>query len=233
VTIVIRLRGVWLGALTVALSAMVLAAGALATTTVTIGQTFANANSSCSGDFSIVQTTVSAGASYAVPSGNWNITTWSTYANGGSMGLMVIRPTATPGSYRVVGESQVQTLAAASALQTFNLNTVTDPPIAVQGGDLLGFWATGGTQGCALVTDPGDTYVFGGPGPEPSVGTVISTSSQDTRRLDISATLTPALPTTKDACKNGGWQSFGVFKNQGDCVSFVATGGKNPPGGPA
>jgi hypothetical protein len=27
-----------------------------------------------------------------------------------------------------------------------------------------------------------------------------------------------------------GWRDFGVFKNQGDCVSFVATGGKNPPG---
>ena len=31
----------------------------------------------------------------------------------------------------------------------------------------------------------------------------------------------PALPTTKDECKNGGWRTFGVFKNQGDCVSFV------------
>ena len=37
------------------------------------------------------------------------------------------------------------------------------------------------------------------------------------------------LPTSKDRCKNGGWKTFGVFKNQGDCVSFVATGGKNPP----
>jgi hypothetical protein len=40
----------------------------------------------------------------------------------------------------------------------------------------------------------------------------------------------PILPTSKDQCKDGGWQSFGVFKNQGDCVSFVATHGKNPPG---
>jgi hypothetical protein len=39
------------------------------------------------------------------------------------------------------------------------------------------------------------------------------------------------LPTRTDECKNGGWQSDGVFKNQGDCVSFVATGGKNPPAG--
>jgi hypothetical protein len=37
-------------------------------------------------------------------------------------------------------------------------------------------------------------------------------------------------PTTADQCKKGGWQVFGIFKNQGDCVSYVATGGKNPPG---
>jgi hypothetical protein len=37
------------------------------------------------------------------------------------------------------------------------------------------------------------------------------------------------LPRTKDECKHGGWQTYGIFKNQGDCVSFVATGGKNPP----
>jgi hypothetical protein len=36
----------------------------------------------------------------------------------------------------------------------------------------------------------------------------------------------PPMPSTKDDCKNGGWESYGVFKNQGDCVSWVATGGK-------
>jgi hypothetical protein len=41
----------------------------------------------------------------------------------------------------------------------------------------------------------------------------------------------PPLPTSKAQCKNGGWRDFGVFRNQGDCVSFVATGGKNPPAG--
>lgn len=34
-----------------------------------------------------------------------------------------------------------------------------------------------------------------------------------------------------DSCKDGGWQQFtsspGPFKNQGDCVSYYATGGKN------
>lgn len=36
-------------------------------------------------------------------------------------------------------------------------------------------------------------------------------------------------PTSKDQCKNGGWTTFNnpAFKNQGDCVSYVATGGKH------
>lgn len=39
-------------------------------------------------------------------------------------------------------------------------------------------------------------------------------------------------PVTKDECKKGGWQDFdGMFKNQGDCVSFVATDGRNPGSG--
>ena len=31
-------------------------------------------------------------------------------------------------------------------------------------------------------------------------------------------------------CKKGGWVTFGIFKNQGDCVSFVMTRDTNPPG---
>ena len=40
---------------------------------------------------------------------------------------------------------------------------------------------------------------------------------------------TPPVPTTKAQCKNGGWRNYSGFKNQGDCVSFIATGGKNGP----
>jgi hypothetical protein len=46
---------------------------------------------------------------------------------------------------------------------------------------------------------------------------------------DITIHDAPPLPTSKEQCKNGAWQQFG-FRSQGDCVSFVATGGKNPPG---
>ena len=41
----------------------------------------------------------------------------------------------------------------------------------------------------------------------------------------------PLLPTSAEQCKKDGWRAYGVFKNQGDCVSFVATRGKNPPAG--
>jgi len=40
------------------------------------------------------------------------------------------------------------------------------------------------------------------------------------------------LPTSKDQCKKGGWRQYGDFKNQGDCVSFVATRGRNEPANP-
>ena len=39
------------------------------------------------------------------------------------------------------------------------------------------------------------------------------------------------FPTSKEQCKNGGWRRFPGFKNQGDCVSFVASGDKTPPAG--
>lgn len=42
---------------------------------------------------------------------------------------------------------------------------------------------------------------------------------------------TGGLPTTGDQCQKGGWAAYGVFKNHGDCVSFVATKGKNLPAG--
>jgi hypothetical protein len=44
------------------------------------------------------------------------------------------------------------------------------------------------------------------------------------------------IPSDKGECKGGGWQTFvnvntgrPIFRNQGDCVSFLATGGGNPP----
>jgi hypothetical protein len=45
--------------------------------------------------------------------------------------------------------------------------------------------------------------------------------------LAFQASFSSPLPTSKAQCMNGGWKNFGTtFKNQGDCVSFVASGGK-------
>jgi hypothetical protein len=46
------------------------------------------------------------------------------------------------------------------------------------------------------------------------------------------STITFETPTSKDQCKNGGWSNYTdangtPFKNQGDCVSYVATGGRH------
>lgn len=32
-------------------------------------------------------------------------------------------------------------------------------------------------------------------------------------------------------CKKGAWEDWGVFKNQGDCVSYIVTNGRNAPAG--
>ena len=49
--------------------------------------------------------------------------------------------------------------------------------------------------------------------------------------VDGSVTVTDARPSpaSKDQCKNGGWRNFPGFMNQGDCVSYVATRGRNQP----
>ena len=68
----------------------------------------------------------------------------------------------------------------------------------------------------------------------PGAGYTIGSSNSDTLTIADNDDPTPVpgtMPTSKDDCKKGGWQAFGVFKNQGDCVSWVATGGKNPPAG--
>ena len=41
----------------------------------------------------------------------------------------------------------------------------------------------------------------------------------------VSSLPTPSLPTAKQQCTNGGWKAFSGFKNQGDCVSYVAPRG--------
>ncbi len=52
--------------------------------------------------------------------------------------------------------------------------------------------------------------------------TVTVTRGGVTSALAAGAT-TASAPQSKDDCKKGGWAAYGIFKNQGSCVSSVAT----------
>jgi hypothetical protein len=79
-----------------------------------------------------------------------------------------------------------------------------------------------------------DVYIIFDEGTDtPATGTVGTPGTVHIDNISVNNQVvgSPTSPTTKDECKNGGWQNFNpAFKNQGDCVSFVATGGKNQPG---
>ena len=61
--------------------------------------------------------------------------------------------------------------------------------------------------------------------------TTEATTTTTTEATTTTTTEAPGnMPTSKDQCKKGGYENFG-FRNQGQCVSFVASDGRS--GGPA
>ena len=59
-----------------------------------------------------------------------------------------------------------------------------------------------------------------------NTATVSSTTDDPVAGNDsstVSTTVNPQTPSTKNDCKDGGWHAYGIFKNGGDCVSYVAT----------
>jgi hypothetical protein len=85
-------------------------------------------------------------------------------------------------------------------------------------GDLTGFFKSNANQTVVVSFEEQDNLFF-------------FNATLDDVRLLVST-----LPTSKNECKDQGWSTFvnvitgqKIFKNQGDCVSFVATKGKNPP----
>jgi len=190
---------------------------------------------------------VLADMTYVVPSGGGQITSFSFQVGfpGQQLDFLILQP-AGANTYTVEGHTGVVTLPNAPVA------TFTEPGIPVQGGEILGMWfpdqqpaepnvpPQGGLVGCARaasannggvlstdfgVADPinGETLSFGGP--------VTNSNLNEAANLATGSS-SPPLPMSKNQCRNGGWRNFGRFKNQGDCISFVATGGKNPPGGP-
>jgi hypothetical protein len=95
--------------------------------------------------------------------------------------------------------------------------------------------AAGGTPVSTLF----DLYMIFDEGTDTPTGGLIGTAGLvhvDNFSVNGQVVGSPTSPTSKDDCKNGGWQNMldangHSFKNQGDCVSYVATGGKNQGNG--
>ena len=192
--------------------------------------------------FDSVQVT-SSSDSYAIPTGGTFITSWSVLAgpDTGPVGLEVWQPAAPP-SYTLIASDLGETITADS-LNTFTL----DKPIAVTAGDLIGLRVDGPFMCESLILNQdgspstGDTagFAFG----TTALGGTAVMSIFTGFQLNIAATVDvasppppPPTPTSTAQCKHGGWQGLTdskgtLFKNQGDCVSFVATQGTNPAAG--
>jgi hypothetical protein len=210
-------------------------ASALAFTT-TIGKIGSDAALLCPGSSAFADT------NYVVSSsgGNETITSFSFQSDSSNRGeqlaFLVLRP-AEGNSYTVVGTTGLVTLKGSGPEpETFPPAR----PISVQRGDILGFWLPANLDNCGRDVTPPSGGVVASPNlPEPNTGDTITPSySVDDFDLNEAATLVvlpptgEPPPTSKSQCKHGGWKSFGpTFKTEGDCVSFVATRGKNPPSG--
>lgn len=57
------------------------------------------------------------------------------------------------------------------------------------------------------------------------------TSTTDNSHGPALDNISVSIVTTANGCKFDGWRNFGMFSNQGDCISYIATGGKNLPSG--
>lgn len=184
-----------------------------------IGDTAAG-TTSCNADQVLVQSGAADG--YTVPAGNYTLTTWSTNqaVAGGSMAAVVLRPAGS--AYTVVGVSGVQSSLVAGPNGPFPAS------IAVQGGDLLGFWVSAGTT---CHTNSGGTFLASNvwvTTPPTTGETVTYLVNVHAGRLAISAEIVPVanVPVTKQDCKNDGWRTLTTsagdpFNNQGSCVRYV------------
>jgi len=159
----------------VAISAWAGAAGPAAAATA-IGQLDPGTPSStCAGRSTWVQAAEAGTPSYVVPAGRWVLVSWSHRANstaGRELGLRVLRPTSTPGSYTVVGAGALRVLTPGG------INTFYER-ITVMGGDLLGLRVgnppsgldlIGGGAACAFDAPVANTVRYSVLADEPPVG---------------------------------------------------------------
>jgi hypothetical protein len=169
------------------------------------------------------------GSIYTVPTGGVSISSWYFEAgtDTGSVTLLIWRPTALS-TYTLVAFSPTVNLADTTS--TFAL----DLPIPVQPGDLLGLRLSGPLT-CASYTANTDDTVGISKSTTAQGGTatidIVGLGTQLNVAAVVEVTSNP-VAASADQCKNGGWHTLTdsrgtTFRNQGDCVSFVATKARN------
>jgi hypothetical protein len=188
----------------------------------TVGQT-GTPPSDFVGGFEIVQTSAAMPAAGVVTSFHFQ----SSLCNleRGAYDFQVLRPLG-GGQYQVLGDTGDQTDPCDSQFHSYSVS------IPVQAGDVIGVYVVKDWQGLLNVVSATLTSASDPIPPADSGGETVTLENDVpfSVTIDESATLVTA-PTSKAQCTQGGWKNFSQFKNQGDCVSFVATGGKNPPSG--
>jgi hypothetical protein len=128
-------------------------------------------------------------------------------------------PTANSGPYFIAAGSDgslwFTEIRADKVAKMTTSGTITEYPIP-----------TPNSEPAGIAAGPDDNMWF----TELGVFTPLGASANNVAKVGTGVVPTPALPTAAEQCKKHGWQSYGVFQNQGDCVSYVASGGKNLPG---
>lgn len=223
-----------------AIAASLAAAAALLLPTAAFASTIGSAvgDSYCQGVTADTIQLTSSNPRYAVKT-DGAITDWyfqMASSDTGTVSLLVWRFDSTTG-YNLIAVSPPVNLSDPAS--TFTVGSQSIPVLA---GDLIGLrisgavtcyssTATGDTFGIALSTT-GDTTGLTDVGKPIAIGVI------GFGQLNVRATVDDAnqVVTTADQCKNGGWQTLtdgqgAAFRNQGDCVSFVRTGGKNSASG--
>jgi hypothetical protein len=205
---------------------LLLASGASAAT-VQIGQLApSSTDGGCIDCTNLQVETVSPAPSYEVPAGSWTLTSWSAQGGlkGGSVKLRIFRPTAIPGQFRLVAESPLETIAAATI-------AIFPAEIPVEPGDRLGLQTGPGIGG---INDYPSTYsaplgnrqdgVVGVPTVGQTVGTggEFEVGNSGGHLLNIAATLTS--PTESLGVTSGG---------EGSTVAPVPATGSTVPPAPA
>lgn len=130
-----------------------------------------------------------------------------------------------PGGQNAIVHDTWQSWNTLGSGEWWSTHTATGNPVSGTPETIFKFqtwsWST-------FMTQFPDAVIIGGLGFNVGSGWTGSYSGNaDALAVGVSgSTTTYDFEPDASVCKDGGWQTYG-FKNQGDCVSYVVTGGRN------